>query len=292
MAQLFISHAEEDRASAIEIGDALAQKGFSVWLYERDPVPGPPYLVQVSEAIAECEGVILLISQASMESHQVDAEVALAFDSRKRFVPVLSGISYDDFRKQKPDWWLALRAATSVTLPPAGASAILDQLESGVKRLGINPAAPPTDDKDEAPKNNEEPSAPPLKVYRRAYLCYEWADREEVFRRAAALYTSGMLILNVPAVEGDKSWGEATLRKIGEADVFYLFWSQAAANSAWIDYEIDLALRRRRDAPGNRPEIILVALSENAPPLPPRFASLLTAAHLDNTLKVQDFKKR
>jgi hypothetical protein len=62
MHQLFISHVEEDEAIAIEIGSALENGGFSVWYYERDSVPGPPYLDQVCEAIEQCLGFILVIS--------------------------------------------------------------------------------------------------------------------------------------------------------------------------------------------------------------------------------------
>ncbi|HEV7891310.1 MAG TPA: toll/interleukin-1 receptor domain-containing protein [Pyrinomonadaceae bacterium] len=261
MAQLFISHAEEDRASALEIGAALERRGFAVWFYERDCVPGPPYLVQVSEAIAQCEGVILIISPASMDSHQVDAEVSLAFDSRKRFVPVLSGVTYDEFRKRRPDWWLASRAATSVTLPPDGASAILDQIENGVRRLGVNPTPRPTRDKGGARKKASEPSAAHPKGSTKAYLCYADEDRERVLERAQELSAAGMFILDVD--RETKSFAERNeqmRRKIDEADVFYLFWSAATANSPWVTLEMGHANRRRTENPDKLPHIVQVSL--------------------------------
>jgi hypothetical protein len=283
MPQLFISHAEEDQASAIEIGDALAQRGFSVWLYERDSVPGPPYLMQVSEAIAQCEGVILIISQASMDSHQVDAEVSLAFDSKKRFLPVMSGISYADFKTRRPDWWLALRAATSITLPTDGASAILDHIESGVRRLGVNPSPRPTRDENEARKRDEESSATPPKESRKAYLCYAREDMAEVLRRAEWLTMAGVSVLiNImdtdPYKEPSQSWEESIYRDkcrvIDAADMFYLFWSEAASKSEWVSREIDYALRRQNGDPNNPPEVIGIVLGENAPPPPEKLASL------------------
>jgi hypothetical protein len=142
MQQLFISHVEEDRAFAAEIGGALEQRGFTVWYYERDSIPGPSYLKQVIKAIAECEGVVLIVSPTSMNSHQVDAEVYRAFETKKHFVPVLHGVSHDEFEAQKPDWAMATRAATSIRVPPSGVSSILDQLEQGVKMLGVSPRAP------------------------------------------------------------------------------------------------------------------------------------------------------
>lgn len=278
MAQLFISHAEEDKAGAIEIGDALERRGFSVWLYERDCVPGPPYLMQVSEAIAQCEGVILVISLASMASHQVDAEVAVAFDAGKRFVPVLSGVSYADFRTRKPDWSLALRAATSVTLPPDGPSTILDQIENGVRRLGVNPTAPPARDEHEARKKDGETSAAPPNRLRKAYLCYAGADREEVLKRAQALSMADISIMYDSGLNPSPHRPETVFRMIDEADVFYLFWSEAAARSEWVSREIDYALQRQNGDYDNPPRIIPVVLSQPSPPPPTKLAWL----HFDN----------
>lgn len=142
MRQLFISHVEEDKSLAVEICDALEQRGFTAWYFERDSVPGPPYLKQVVKAIAECEGVVLIVSPISIDSHQVDAEVYRAFETKKRFVPVLRDLSHDEFEEHKPDWTMAMRAATSIQVPRSGLAPILDQLERGVKMLGVSPAAP------------------------------------------------------------------------------------------------------------------------------------------------------
>ena len=139
MSQVFISHVEEDWDVVSAIAGALERAGFSAWYYERDSIPGPPYLDQVYEAINQCEAVLLVISQESMRSHQVDAEVVLAFETRKPFVPLLSGITHPEFQKQKPSWRLALGAATSVAVPKYGIDTILDRIIAGAKELGLQP---------------------------------------------------------------------------------------------------------------------------------------------------------
>jgi TIR domain-containing protein len=57
MPQVFISHAEEDQCVAVEVAGALEHAGFSAWYYERDSVPGPPYLDQVYKAVDQCQAL-------------------------------------------------------------------------------------------------------------------------------------------------------------------------------------------------------------------------------------------
>jgi hypothetical protein len=160
MPQLFISHVEEDKAIAVEIAGALERSGFSAWYYERDSVPGVAYLDQVCEAIEQCQAFILIISRDSLGSHQVDVEVIRAFETRRPFVPLLNGISHVEFQSRKPGWRLALGAATSVAIPTAGVSAILDRVEIGVKRLGLHPASNPSRAETPAPVSRAVPEPP------------------------------------------------------------------------------------------------------------------------------------
>jgi len=60
--QIFISHVGEDSPVAIPIATALEARGYSTWYYERDSVPGPAYLAQMGEAIAQSEAVVIVIS--------------------------------------------------------------------------------------------------------------------------------------------------------------------------------------------------------------------------------------
>ena len=66
--QLFVSYVEEDSELAFALGEELERAGYSSWLYELDTMPGPSYLQQTGSAIDAAEAVVLLISEASLES--------------------------------------------------------------------------------------------------------------------------------------------------------------------------------------------------------------------------------
>lgn len=180
MPQLFISHAEEDEAIAVEIAGELEKRGFGVWHYKRDTTAGLTYVQQVMEAVKKCECVILIVSKSSMDSHEVDTEVINAYRAKKRFVPVLSGVSHEEFGERRPQWDYVTAAAVSIALPPEGVPAIVDELETGVRGLGIEPEAKPVTCSAYAPREC---------VAGAPYLVQIWlhdpARAEEVGRMAA-----------------------------------------------------------------------------------------------------------
>lgn len=66
MSQIFISHVEEDAAITVEIAVALEAEGYSTWYYQRDTIPGTPYLIQVGKAIEACGAFLVIISPMSV----------------------------------------------------------------------------------------------------------------------------------------------------------------------------------------------------------------------------------
>jgi Tol biopolymer transport system component len=141
MGVVFISHVEEDAAIALDIARGLEEAGFQTWYYERDSVPGPPYLIQVGEAVDAASAVILVISPHSLGSSQVTAEVVRAYESNKPFVPLLHGVSHVEFQQRQPLWRQALGANTSIQVPPEGVSSILPRVLAGLRRLGVEVVA-------------------------------------------------------------------------------------------------------------------------------------------------------
>ena len=135
MATVFISHAEEDQALALDIARGLEQAGYSTWYYERDSSPGLSYLLQVHRAIEACQVVVLVISSRALGSNQVTAEVVRAHETGKCFVPVRTGISHEQFQRRKPEWNMAVGAAGSIAVPPDGVAAILPQIIEGLGLL-------------------------------------------------------------------------------------------------------------------------------------------------------------
>src|SRR5437867_2424964 len=141
MADIFISHVEEDASLAIGIAQALERRGFTAWYYERDTVPGRSYLLQIGEEIDACSAVILLISSHSLGSYQVTQEVIWAYEGTKPFLPLLIDVSHGEFQMRQPEWRAALGATASLRIPHEGIQPIVSQLVKGLTALGIHSAA-------------------------------------------------------------------------------------------------------------------------------------------------------
>jgi hypothetical protein len=142
---IFISHTEEDADVAFAVAHGIELAGYSTWYYERDGVPGPAYLAQVGEAIERARAVVLVISPDSLGSSQVTNEVVRAYESGRPFLPVLRNITHAEFQQRQPVWRQALGASTSISIPPEGVPGIVERVIAGLRALGIQPGAQPTD---------------------------------------------------------------------------------------------------------------------------------------------------
>jgi hypothetical protein len=142
MNYVFISHIEEDADTAQHLAGGLEEESYTAWYYERDSLPGPPYVTQILEAIAQSTVVIVLVSPATLGSWQVDREIFQAFETGKHMIPLLLGITYEELRNHRREWVLMFGAATSLTIPADGVSAIMPRLIQGLKGLGVEPTAP------------------------------------------------------------------------------------------------------------------------------------------------------
>jgi hypothetical protein len=139
MKQVFLSHVEEDAGVASSIAQGLEEAGYSVWFYERDSTPGPSYLLQTGSAIEASDVVVVLISEASMGSHQVTKEVVRAHEANKPIVPLLLEVTHAHFQRRQPEWREAIGAAASLTVHRGTPSGCLPRLLSGLQMLSISP---------------------------------------------------------------------------------------------------------------------------------------------------------
>ena len=137
MNHIFISYVEEDSDLAKEIADNLEAAGYSTWYYERDTVPGVSYLSQITQAINQSQGVILVISPDSVSSDQVAKEVVSSFERGKPLIPILHNMTHLDFQQYQPDWVHAIAGTASISLGTGGISAALTRITVGLKALGI-----------------------------------------------------------------------------------------------------------------------------------------------------------
>jgi len=135
MADVFISYVEEDGELVEEIARVLNAAGYSTWRYQRDVAAGDDYLLETRRNIEQCKAFLLLLSPMAITSDQIDKEVVRAHECHKPFVPVLSGITYDEFGERQPKWQQAVGSATAVALPPSGdVDGVMDRLIEGIER--------------------------------------------------------------------------------------------------------------------------------------------------------------
>lgn len=139
VADVFVSHAEEDGDIAVTVARGLESAGYTTWLYERDILPGLTYLIQVDMAIEQAQAVVLIISPDSLDSRHATNEVIRAYEGGKPFVPILHRITHGGFQRRRPEWRIAIGAAASVCIPDEGVGAILPRVVAGLKALGIQP---------------------------------------------------------------------------------------------------------------------------------------------------------
>jgi hypothetical protein len=135
-ASVFVSHAEEQSDMALQLAGELDRAGCSAWVYERDALPGVPYLVQTGQAIEQCEAFALLVSRASLRSRQLTVEIVRAHEAGKPMLPLLVDVTHRELQQQQPEWRQALGAATSVSVPPGGIGALMPRILTALSQLG------------------------------------------------------------------------------------------------------------------------------------------------------------
>jgi len=108
--------------------------------------------------------------------------------------------------------------------------------------------------------------------HRKAYVCYARADREAVLARVQALQKAAPMLelfLDAPALRDGPTWAQEMQNIIPAHDVFYLFWSENAPKSPWVEKEWRCALAARGlDFIDPAP----LASPDDVPP-PPEFAA-------------------
>ena len=120
---------------------------------------------------------------------------------------------------------------------------------------------------------NEDGVFIPVMRYRKAFVSYSSKDRVEVLKRVQGLQAAGMDVFqDVLDLEPGERWANALYRHIDDADAFFLFWSEASAESEWVAKEWRYALERAHTHPDRRPDICPVILTAPPPPPPAELA--------------------
>jgi TIR domain-containing protein len=100
-ADVFVSYARKDRERVVGWIRSLQSTGISVWVDEQAIEGAARWGQMITEAIEQCQAVLLMLSPASAASEHVLREVFLALDERKPIlplflepVPIPSGLRY------------------------------------------------------------------------------------------------------------------------------------------------------------------------------------------------------
>jgi hypothetical protein len=105
--------------------------------------------------------------------------------------------------------------------------------------------------------------------YSQAFLSYASEDRAEVLKRAQALAVARIgFFQDLLSLSPGERYERKIHEKIGEADLFMLFWSRHAMASEWVAREIAYARECQRRHPQSLPDIVPVVLDDprDAPP--------------------------
>jgi adenylate cyclase len=88
MSDIFISYSSKDRAQADQLTGLLRSAGLSVWIDQQGIDIASSWSKEIVQAINECTAFVVLLSPASLDSHNVVKEVSLASEKRKRILPL------------------------------------------------------------------------------------------------------------------------------------------------------------------------------------------------------------
>jgi adenylate cyclase len=88
MADIFISYSRKDSSRALSLAEKLRTHGISIWIDQHGIEGASSWSGEIVRAINQCTGFIVLLSAASVESDNVVREVALAFEKKKKILPI------------------------------------------------------------------------------------------------------------------------------------------------------------------------------------------------------------
>lgn len=85
---IFISYSSKNEIIAKEICDELEKKGNRCFFAPRDITPGKGYAGEIIKAIEKCNTMVLIMTQAAVDSHQVLREINAAVSRNKTIIPL------------------------------------------------------------------------------------------------------------------------------------------------------------------------------------------------------------
>lgn len=86
---VLLSYVSADRERALVIADALEQARVRVWVDRRSIAGGSSWNASIVQGIKGCAALIIVCTDAAMQSRNVKQEIQLAWRYERAYVPVL-----------------------------------------------------------------------------------------------------------------------------------------------------------------------------------------------------------
>jgi hypothetical protein len=99
--EAFLSYSAADVAIAEQVARELQSLNISVW-WDRRLKLGDRWAQAIRESLDRATAVLVLVTPASMESHWVELEWSQALSQAKTVIPILTGITFSEFRRKSP----------------------------------------------------------------------------------------------------------------------------------------------------------------------------------------------
>lgn len=140
---VYLWHSSDESLVARQLADCLEEAGYSTWYYQRDALPGIPFLQQTRDAIRRSQAVVLLISKSTLSSSDLARDIREAHRTGHSFLPVLVGLSLEEFERHHPKWRSMLGAASVIELERNRVQDVAARLLSALPLLGISQGTHP-----------------------------------------------------------------------------------------------------------------------------------------------------
>jgi eukaryotic-like serine/threonine-protein kinase len=135
---VFVSHANDDQALAVQVCELLEQRGLTCWIAPRDVGAGVEWDEAILDAIEQSRAFLLILSAHANQSSFVKNELNRAFSGGK---PIVTFRLEDVVPGRSLELYLARHHWTDAFPPPLEPR--VDQLAQSLKTLlGVSPHAP------------------------------------------------------------------------------------------------------------------------------------------------------
>lgn len=139
MSQIIICYLESDSQLAVRVDEMLQNAGYRTTRYEHatHKNPAPKFIQSITKDISDAEAVVLFISPAAMNSPALEAELTLSFERQKHIIPLLIGITHEQFKKMKPNWAMMIGPLVTIPVDPATESTLFPQIVEGLRTADV-----------------------------------------------------------------------------------------------------------------------------------------------------------